>query len=378
VMGTSTFVRELAPNRPWALIIAVGYAIDTRTPKPEVRVVSTTPAAPPPTLKKRIRGVVVERGFGTAIVGAVVRYPDHDLSPQLTGAGGLFTSYEFDPGEVVLEINHPDYDTGRCVVQISGPTPAAKPLTTGVQPPAAVPVPPPTSPAANGGSAPAAPAPGLALARCELVAHPRNGTLSGVLSNESGNPIAGSKIELSGPTARTLATGAGGEFAAQDLPPGDYIAKIDAAEYLFKQQPFTIGGGSDTNLPITLTAKPRVAQVMMTAREVKIGIQIVFRPNSAEIDERSTSLLNEIADVLQRNPNAHVQVQGHTDNRGDPAANLTLSQQRAESVVQALVSAGIEPSRLEAMGYGDERPLVPNLTPDNRARNRRVQFMIIK
>jgi OOP family OmpA-OmpF porin len=72
----------------------------------------------------------------------------------------------------------------------------------------------------------------------------------------------------------------------------------------------------------------------------------------------------------------HVQVQGHTDNRGDPAANLELSQRRAESVVQWLINAGVESSRLEAKGYGDTRPLVPNLTPANRARNRRVQFMI--
>jgi OmpA-OmpF porin, OOP family len=105
----------------------------------------------------------------------------------------------------------------------------------------------------------------------------------------------------------------------------------------------------------------------------------MFKVKSAEIDERSTPLLREIADTLQRNPQAtHVQVQGHTDNRGDSAANQELSQQRAESVVHWLVDAGVDSSRLEAKGFGDSRPLVPNLTPDNRARNRRVQFIIKK
>ena len=56
-------------------------------------------------------------------------------------------------------------------------------------------------------------------------------------------------------------------------------------------------------------------------REVKIGTQVMFMSNSAEIDPRSGGLLSEVADVLARNPQvAHVQVQGHTDNRGDPEA----------------------------------------------------------
>jgi OmpA-OmpF porin, OOP family len=377
LLGSSTFVRELAPNRPWALIAAIAYAVDTRKPRPEIHYLA--PAAPPVVVneKKRIRGVVVERGFGTPIIGAVVHYPDGDFSPQLTGAGGLFTSYELDPGEVVLDVTHPDYESGRCVVQIAAraPVPPTAALTATPTPTATPAV---AAPAANSGSREAE-QPGFALARCELVARPHNANLLGTLTNETGNPVAGAHVELTGPTTRTVDSGAGGQFAAQDLPPGDYTARVDAADYLFKAQAFSVTSGSDVSLPITLAAKPKVSQVAMTAREVKIGTQIVFRPNSAEIDLRSTGLLSEIADVLQRNPSVkHVQVQGHTDNRGEPELNLALSQQRAESVVQWLVSAGIDAGRLEAKGFGDERPLVPNLTPDNRARNRRVQFMIIK
>jgi OOP family OmpA-OmpF porin len=81
--------------------------------------------------------------------------------------------------------------------------------------------------------------------------------------------------------------------------------------------------------------------------------------------------------VLLRNPQVRtVQIQGHTDNRGEPSANLDLSQRRAEAVVQWLVAAGVSADRMTAKGFGDTRPLVPNLTNSNRARNRRVQFMI--
>jgi OOP family OmpA-OmpF porin len=352
LLGTSHFVRELAPNQPWALIAMVGYSFDTRTPKPEIRylqpVAAATPAAPA-SGTRRIRGVVVERGSGSPIVGAVVHYGGPQWNPQLTEANGLFTSYELPPGPLALEISHPDYDAGSCSVTVP-------------------------EPAAEGGGQQAE---GFVLARCELVARPRNGSLSGALSDENGNPVASAHIELAGASARSLDAGPAGAFSAQDLPPGEYTARVDARDYLFKLERFSVLAGTNASLPIVLSAKPRVSQVELTNREVKLGMQIMFTPNSAEIEARSSGLLNEILDVLARNPQLkHIEVQGHTDNRGDPAQNLALSQQRAEAVVQWLIQAGIDPTRLEAKGYGDERPIVPNLTADNRMRNRRVQFVI--
>ena len=168
-----------------------------------------------------------------------------------------------------------------------------------------------------------------------------------------------------------------GAFTLAGLPVGDYVARVDAPAYLLKSQPFSVTTGGEAALQLTLTPKPKDAAVTLTAKEVKIRDQIMFKSSSAEIDERSTGLLSEVADVLLRNPQAgYVQVQGHTDNKGDPEANLQLSQQRAEAVVQWLIGLGVGADRLEAKGYGDTRPIVPNLTPGNRARNRRVQFIV--
>ena len=89
----------------------------------------------------------------------------------------------------------------------------------------------------------------------------------------------------------------------------------------------------------------------------------------------STSVFDAVADVLARNPDIKLEVQGHTDNKGTAEYNLGLSNKRSESVKQYLVSHGIAPGRLTSRGYGLERPIVPNDTEANRALNRRVQFV---
>ena len=72
-----------------------------------------------------------------------------------------------------------------------------------------------------------------------------------------------------------------------------------------------------------------------------------------------------------------IRIEGHTDGRGKPAYNRRLSQRRAESVLRHLVAVGIDASRLRAKGFGPDRPIVPNDTRANRAKNRRVEFVVL-
>jgi outer membrane protein OmpA-like peptidoglycan-associated protein len=105
---------------------------------------------------------------------------------------------------------------------------------------------------------------------------------------------------------------------------------------------------------------------------------IRFKTNSAEIDPRSFAILDEAVAVLQRFPDVRMEVQGHTDDVGDDAANLALSQARAQAVVEYFISKGVAPERLVARGYGETKPEVPNDSKANRARNRRVEFIILR
>jgi len=102
---------------------------------------------------------------------------------------------------------------------------------------------------------------------------------------------------------------------------------------------------------------------------------IYFDFNSSEIKPESEAVLKQIAGILQRNPDWKLNVSGHTDNVGDDAFNLGLSQRRAAAVKDALVSRyKIAPDRLATSGYGASRPIEPNTTLEGRARNRRVEL----
>ena len=125
---------------------------------------------------------------------------------------------------------------------------------------------------------------------------------------------------------------------------------------------FRLASGSGANVVASQTTDAHI-----------VTHDINFATGSAEITLASGAEINRIAGILSGN-SSHYEIAGHTDNTGTPAKNMTLSQQRAESVKAALVSAGIDASRLTTKGYGDTKPLSPNTTPEGKANNRRVEL----
>ncbi len=102
---------------------------------------------------------------------------------------------------------------------------------------------------------------------------------------------------------------------------------------------------------------------------------INFDIDKATIKPESMGTLNMIVSVLKDNPEIKFEVDGHTDNSGLSAHNLTLSQQRAVAVKNQLVAMGIDASRLATKGYGDTKPISDNVTIEGKANNRRVEFV---
>ena len=120
--------------------------------------------------------------------------------------------------------------------------------------------------------------------------------------------------------------------------------------------------------------------VKVEAQQVIILQQVLFYYDKTQIKEESFPLLDEVVTVLKEHPELQkLRVEGHTDERGNPGYNLTLSGGRAKAVVDYLVEHGIEGKRLISKGYGKKKPVVKNAKTDaEHLSNRRVQFVILK
>ncbi|HEY5692121.1 MAG TPA: OmpA family protein [Cyclobacteriaceae bacterium] len=105
---------------------------------------------------------------------------------------------------------------------------------------------------------------------------------------------------------------------------------------------------------------------------------IYFGSNSAELSDDSKGVLDEVAFVLRQNRNVTVEIGAHSDDVGENSFNLTLSQKRADAVKAYLLTRGVLDSALSSKGYGEINPVAPNDSEENRALNRRVEFIILK
>ncbi len=118
------------------------------------------------------------------------------------------------------------------------------------------------------------------------------------------------------------------------------------------------------------TGCPASGETLLTL----VGVN--FATGSAQLTSGASDILDEAANVLRANPGVSVTVEGHTDSQGSSSSNLTLSQRRAEAVVNYLVDRGIKRSRLTALGRGESSPVAPNDTANGRWKNRRVELVV--
>lgn len=367
--GTKRFLEELAPTAPWTLWLGVGYAFDTAPlPIVEVREVEKVVSTAPPELL--VRGFVHEKDSPEGIANAIIRYEGRDLTAMATGSDGRFVTQSLEPGQYTFTIEAEGYKSGQCTANVLAPAPQAPPAPHGPMGAYPQPMPQPSN------------APSYFEADCALEALPKVGNLFGkILDAETTQGIADAKIRLidSRGQEKQITTDSTGSFRFQDIDPGTATLRVEAEGYLLFQQSLDVRIREDRNVEPFLRKRPKQANVEIGAKEIRIKQQIMFETNSAKIVPDSTPLLIEIADVLVRNPRLkRIEIQGHTDNQGTPEHNQFLSEQRAQAVRDWLTSYGVEPSRVSSKGYGQTKPLGSNATNAGRARNRRVQFVIVE
>jgi outer membrane protein OmpA-like peptidoglycan-associated protein len=343
--GTNDFIEELSPVPPWTLYLGAGWAVDTQDRPPVIKTKLVEKPVEHVAPHGHVVGFVHEKDKNEPIVGALVTYRDRtDLSPLATGADGKFGD-DLPAGQYTFDIKAEGYRAGSCD--------------------AAVPK--------EGGAI---------TIDCPLEALPRVGTVSGhVRDADTNQPIAGVQVVLqdSAHKEMRLTSDPSGNVKFDGVAPGTAQVNVTADGYLVLILPTDVKARADTPVDLTLRPKPKAPLVTVGKQEITIKQQIQFALDSAVILPESFGLLTEIADVLIRHPEIRrVEVQGHTDNSGTPEHNKVLSEQRAEAVRAWLVQHGVPSDKLVAHGFGQEKPLVPNVTAGNRARNRRVQFIILE
>ncbi|MCU0431469.1 MAG: OmpA family protein [Cytophagaceae bacterium] len=153
--------------------------------------------------------------------------------------------------------------------------------------------------------------------------------------------------------------------------PGKYAIFAEAKGYVSVRKEYTIAKNNrytEHKVDILLFPLELNAKVTMNT--------VYFKQSTAELMPQSTSELNGIVEIMNKNPKMKIEIRGHTDNIGNPKDNYLLSLDRANAVKTFLIQQGIDASRITTKGFGGTMPVNSNKTEEDRLQNRRVEFLV--
>lgn len=203
--------------------------------------------------------------------------------------------------------------------------------------------------------------------------------LKGELKDNEGNPVQGATIEIAyennTKVEQVKVNGNDGKYAVivKQEQPQDIMISVKKDGAAFDSKLIT---------KEEIAVKENRFNNDLAVKELKVGEaytinDILYPTTSAELSSRSKFILREFARYLKAHPGITIAIQGHTDDEGDDALNMDLSDRRAKGVRDYLISLGITANRLDAKGFGETQPKVPNDSAENKAKNRRTDFVIV-
>jgi len=220
---------------------------------------------------------------------------------------------------------------------------------------------------------------GLDLYRFELrpdIRPARTLYVRGTVFNKKNNKGIPATVELidnsTGQLSSKVQTDERGDYLIT-LPVGkDYVFNVNRKGYLFYSDNFLLSQRApDSTYEKDIPLQPIEVNASIVLKN------IFFETNKFQLDPKSQAELDKIIQLLTDNPTLKIEISGHTDNVGKPSDNLSLSNNRAKSVVTYLIGKGIIPQRLVAKGYGETKPVAGNTTEEGRAKNRRTELKVI-
>jgi outer membrane protein OmpA-like peptidoglycan-associated protein len=204
--------------------------------------------------------------------------------------------------------------------------------------------------------------------------------ISGEIKDKAGNDVPGAVVEIKNTKTKEKT------YAVVDSTTGKFMAAINLkskADVLITLKKDSFAFASKVMSTKDLSYENQKKDIKIELEKAQPGKSFIinniyYNTNSADLKEESRIVLEAFAEYLKENPDIKVEIQGHTDNVGNPKDNEALSTNRAYSVKSILEELKIDGKRINAKGFGASKPVVPNTSEENRARNRRTEFLIIE
>jgi outer membrane protein OmpA-like peptidoglycan-associated protein/tetratricopeptide (TPR) repeat protein len=196
---------------------------------------------------------------------------------------------------------------------------------------------------------------------------------------KTGKPLSNAKVSVMDAKKNVITserTTADGKASLYVICDQEYSVQASADGYEPATQPIKVAKEKRTDVSIALNP----IEVIITETEVILP-PIFFEFDKSNITEEGANVLNKLVEVMKANPNMVILAKSHTDNRGSDRYNLRLSDRRAQSTVQYLISQGISKDRISGKGMGESEPkhnCGENCTEEQHAENRRSEFLIVK
>lgn len=197
--------------------------------------------------------------------------------------------------------------------------------------------------------------------------------LKGRVSNSKSNVgVVNARITFRADSVLIAASNEAGDYEILIPSTQVYSIEVEAKGHVSLSEKLDIHTFEMQTLEMNFKLQPIEVGAVVSLKSV------LFEIGTTDLLEESYDQLNVVVDFLQANPKVEIELEGHTDNRGDRVKNQLLSQQRVDKIKSYLVSKGISARRIRGKGYGGSRPIATNDTEEARRLNRRVEFRIVK
>jgi len=328
------------PLPPYNLVFGMSFPLDIdafRRPVVVTRTVEKRVAAPMPT-EGHLTGVVKSSKGGTPVAGAIVAVAGRPRARVATDPDGSFESGALPPGPAALEVSAAGFEPAKVSAVVD---------TTHT-----------------------------AEVEVSLTPKPMTGNVRGRVADGGGRGLEGS-VKFLGAENFEAKSDSSGAFSAA-LPPGPYRVTAEAPGFPSREAPLEIVVAQDKQLDFVLKNHPVNPDVTLGASDITLKKPIRIKADAGALDAKAMAELDSVADILDEHREIKtLRVEAHWDTSAGANAK-EVTQKQAELIKQYLVKKGAAEGQVEAVGMGADKPLVPNISPANKAKNRRVELHVVR